>query len=96
MKPPAEWNAVWRPDYERNGTLSGIQVYDLKIDRNSAVALCLIGRTQTERVDGEQHKVWHGSHVRDTWIKTAAGWKRRMHEKLTINERMIDGHSVRK
>ena len=32
-----------------------------------------------------------GLHVRDTWIKTQAGWKRRMHEKLTVNERVADG-----
>jgi hypothetical protein len=39
--------------------------------------------------------VWGGSHVRDTWIKTEAGWKRKLHEKLTVNERMIDGRPVR-
>jgi type II secretory pathway pseudopilin PulG len=91
MKPPENWNASWKPDYERNGTTSGIQVYDLKLDGNNAIVLCLVGNTRTEVVDGGQHEVWRGSHVRDTWIKTSNGWRRRMHEKLTINERMIDG-----
>ena len=94
MKPPAGWSVTWRPDYERNGTTSGIQVYDLKLDGNRAVVLCLAGGTRTEIVDGVSHSVWGGPHVRDTWIKSSAGWKRRMHEKLTINERMVDGRPV--
>ena len=36
----------------------------------------------------------NGSHARDTWVKTPAGWKRRKHEKLTVNEKMIDGRTV--
>ena len=92
MKPPPGWSAVWKPDYERNGTTTGIQVYDLKLDGSTAVVLCLVGSTRTETVDGTAH-VWTGSHVRDTWIKTADGWRRRMHEKLTINERMVDGRT---
>src|SRR5579884_2263315 len=94
IKPPPGWSAIWKPDYERNGTSSGIQIYDLKLvdgDENTAVVLCLVGNSRTEVVDGAPHTVWTGSHVRDTWIKTSAGWKRRMHEKLTVNERMIDG-----
>ena len=35
------------------------------------------GCTRTESIDGMTHSVWRGSHVRDTWIKTSAGWKRR-------------------
>jgi hypothetical protein len=95
MKPPPDWSSAWRPDYERNGTASGIQIYDLKLDGNTAVVLCLVGGTRTETVNGAAHRVWRGSHVRDTWIKTPAGWKRRLHEKLTINERMVDGRPVR-
>lgn len=95
LKPPPGWLALWKPDYERNGTLTGIQVYDLKLDGNSAVVLCLVGNTRTETVDGELRSVWRGSHVRDTWSKTSGGWKRRMHEKLTVNERMIDGRPVK-
>lgn len=94
MKPPAGWVATWRPDYERNGTTTGIQIYDVKLDGNNAVVLCLVGGTRTETVDGGTRRVWIGSHVRDTWIKTSAGWKRRMHEKLTINERMVDGRPI--
>ncbi|HKD06255.1 MAG TPA: hypothetical protein VKB79_10185 [Bryobacteraceae bacterium] len=41
------------------------------------------------------HTVWTGSHVRDTWTQTPAGWKRRKHEKLTINERLMDGKPIR-
>jgi hypothetical protein len=91
MKPPPGWSVSWRPDYERNGTSSGIQIYDFKQDGNSAVVLYLIGSTRTEMIDGVAHSVWQGSHIRDTWIRTSAGWKRRMHEKLTVNERMVDG-----
>lgn len=94
MKPPAGWVAAWKPDYERNGTTTGIQVYDVKINGKSAIVLCLVGNTRTEIVDGVTHYLWRGSHVRDTWTKTAAGWKRRMHEKLTVNEQMMDGHPV--
>jgi hypothetical protein len=94
MKPPSGWSAVWKPDYERNGTSSGIQIYAVTLDGNSAVVLCLVGNTRTEIADGVTHKAWNGSHVRDTWIHTPAGWKRRMHEKLTVNERMVDGRPV--
>jgi ketosteroid isomerase-like protein len=95
MKPPPGWSATWRPDYERNGTSTGIQMYDVTVDGNTAVVLCLVGSTRTEIIDGVTHSVWGGSHVRDTWIKTTAGWKRRMHEKLTVNERMVDGRPVK-
>lgn len=95
MKPPPGWSATWKPDYERNGTSSGIQLYDLKLDGESAVVLYLIGNTRMETIDGMSHSVWVGSHVRDRWTKTSTGWKRRMHEKLTVNERMVDGQPVR-
>ena len=91
MKPPPGWNASWGPDYERTGTSSGIQVYELTLGSDSAIVLCLVGSTRTETVDGRPHSVWRGSHVRDIWVKTASGWKRRLHEKLTVNEQMIDG-----
>lgn len=91
LKPPPGWKAEWRPDYQHNGTLAGIQLYDLKIEGNSATVLCLVGSTGEESFDGKLHSVWTGSHVRDSWIQTPAGWKRRKHEKLTINEKMVDG-----
>lgn len=90
MKPPPGWSAIWKPDYEQNGTTSGIQIYDFKLEGKNAVVLCLVGSTSSEVIDGVSHQVWRGSHVRDTWIQTPAGWKRRMHEKLTVNERMIN------
>lgn len=89
--PPPEWKVVWRPDYEHNGTLTGIQLYDLEINGKAATVLCLVGSSREELVEGKLHSVWRGSHVRDSWTQTAAGWKRHKHEKLTINERMIDG-----
>ena len=95
MKPPPDWSATWRPAYERNGTSSGVQIYDFKLDGDSAVILCLVGNTRMEIVDGVTHSVWRGSHVRDTWTKASTGWKRRMHEKLTVNERMVDGRPVK-
>ena len=91
MKPPAGWSATWGPDYQRNGTSSGIQIYDLKLDGDTAVVLCLVGNTRTETTAGVPRSVWRGSHVRDTWTRTSTGWKRRLHEKLTVNERMVDG-----
>jgi len=94
MKPPPGWSVTWKPDYGRNGTASGIQIYDLKLDGNIAVVLCLVGNTRAEIIDGVTRSVWRGSHVRDTWINTSAGWKRRMHEKLTVNERLVDGQLV--
>jgi hypothetical protein len=95
MKPPPGWKAVWRPDYEHNGTTTGIQLYDLKVAGKAATALCLVGGTHEETIGGAKHSVWMGSHVRDSWTQTAAGWKRRKHEKLTINERMVDGKPSR-
>jgi hypothetical protein len=95
MKPPPGWNASWSSDFERGGTSSGIQIYELKLEANSAIVLCLVGSTQRESVDGEQHNVWRGSHVRDTWINMNGVWKRRLHEKLTVNELMIDGRPAR-
>jgi hypothetical protein len=94
MKPPAGWSATWKPDYERNGTATGIQVYEVKVEKDRAVVLCLVGSSRTQEVDGTPRVVWTGSHVRDTWVRTPAGWKRRMHEKLTVNEKMIDGRVV--
>jgi hypothetical protein len=75
--------AIWKPDSEDNGTSTRIQVYDVRVDGDTATVLCLVGSTRGH--------VWTGSYVRDTWIKTPQGWKRRKHEKLTINERMVDG-----
>lgn len=94
MKPPPGWSATWRPDYEQNGTTSGIQVYDVQLNRDKAVVLCLVGGTRTETIDGASRQVWIGSHVRDTWIRTPEGWKRQVHQKLTINERMVNGRPV--
>ena len=95
MKPPPDWKAFWRPDYEHNGTAMGIQLYDLKIAGKSATVLCLVGATHEETIGGAKHSVWTGSRVRDSWTQTAAGWKRRKHEKLTNNERMVDGKASR-
>ena len=95
MRPPPGWNVSWSPQVERTGTSSGIQIYELKLDGDSAIVLCLVGSTRTETVDGRERNVWRGSHVRDTWIKTKGVWKRRLHEKLTVNDQMIDGRPVK-
>jgi len=60
MKTPPEWKAVWLPDYEHNGTTTGIQLYDLKIDGKAATVLCLVGHTGEESIAGEKHHVWIG------------------------------------
>ncbi len=90
MKPPDNWKVVWLPEEQRRGTVTGIQLYDLKVKSDSAAVLCLAGSVRQEA----NHTVWTGSHVRDTWTQTPAGWKRRKHEKLTINERLVDGKPV--
>jgi len=78
-KPPEGWKAT----FKKEGTTSGIQIYDItQPDPNTAIILCLVG--------SKRDNVWTGSHVRDTWIKTRQGWKRRKHEKLTVNERIPD------
>lgn len=94
MKTPPAWRAFWKPDYEHNGTGLGIQLYDVQLKGNDAVVLCLVGLTRVGSTDGAVHQVWNGSRVRDTWVRTSAGWKRRKHEKLTVNERMVDGKIV--
>ncbi|MBS1827952.1 MAG: hypothetical protein JST93_21770 [Acidobacteria bacterium] len=91
MKPPPEWSATWTENYQRDGTTSGIQIYDIKLNGTDAVVLGLVGNTRALEIEGVPHRVWTGSHIRDTWIRTGKGWKRRIHEKLTVNERMVDG-----
>jgi hypothetical protein len=94
LKPPPGWVAFWKPDYEKNGTGTGIQVYDVRFDGDRATVLCLVGRTHSETIDGATHQVWSGSHARDSWVTTRDGWKRQKHEKLTVNERMVDGKAA--
>ncbi|MDE3194829.1 MAG: nuclear transport factor 2 family protein [Acidobacteriota bacterium] len=91
MRPPAEWTAFWQPDYARNGTGTGIQVYSIEVQGDTAIVLSLVGNTTDRIVKGEPHRLWTGSHVRDTWVYTPAGWMRRKHEKLTTNEHLVDG-----
>jgi hypothetical protein len=91
---PAGWTVFWRPDYEHHGTGNGLQLYDVQLKGTEAIVLGLIGGTHIEKIDGTDHQVWQGSHIRDTWVKTSAGWRRHMHEKLTINERMVDGKTA--
>ncbi len=80
MKPPESRNAVWKPDYERKRTFSGIEIYDLTLEGNEGIVLCPVGNTPTQIVDGPQRDVWRGSHVRDTWSRTSDGWRRRTRE----------------
>lgn len=91
MKNPPGWTVFWKPDYEKNGTGNGLQVYDVQFDRDRATVLYLIGGTHAETIAGSSHQVWQGSHIRDSWVKTREGWKRSKHEKLTVNERLVDG-----
>ena len=44
---------------------------------------------------GTRHEVLAGALVRDSWILTSAGWRRRMHEKIFPNRVLaVDGKSV--
>jgi hypothetical protein len=49
MKPPSGWAATWKPDYQHNGTATGIQVYEIQVNGDNAVVLCLVGSTHAER-----------------------------------------------
>ncbi len=51
QKLPAGWAAVWKPDYEHNGTSTGIQIYDVKVQGKTATVLCLVGSTKRQRLD---------------------------------------------
>jgi ketosteroid isomerase-like protein len=94
IKPPAGWNVVWKPENPRTGTMTGVQMYDIRVEGDLAIVLYLVGNSHAETIDGISHQLWNGSHARDTWVKTPAGWKRRKHEKLTVNEKIIDGRTV--
>jgi hypothetical protein len=44
---------------------------------------------------GARHEVLAGALVRDSWILTSGGWRRRMHEKIFPNRILaVDGKSV--
>ena len=70
------------------------EVYEIKADGDSATVLCLVVSTRKGTIEGTEHSIWRGSQVRDTWIGAPGGWKRRRHEKLPVNERMVDGHPI--
>lgn len=69
---------------------------------NSATAVAWVfGRSQTIDTTGEfgpkgaRHEVLAGALVRDSWILTSDGWRRRMHEKIFPNRVLaVDGKSV--
>ena len=61
----------------------------------------VFGKSQTIDTNGQfgpkgaRHKVLAGALVRDTWILTSEGWRRRMHEKIFPNRVLaVDGKSV--
>lgn len=91
---PPGWRVVWKPDYAHVGTLTGIQIYDLQLAGDKATVLYLIGGMNPQTIDGVTHQVWRGSHIRDSWVRTPSGWRRSKHEKLTVNEQMVDGKPV--
>jgi len=39
----------------------------------------------------EKHAVIATAPIRDTWVKTPDGWRRKMHEKLAANKLIVDG-----
>ena len=42
MKPPPDWSATWKPDYQQNGTASGLQIYKVDLEGDTAVVFCLV------------------------------------------------------
>ncbi len=40
---------------------------------------------------GETHKMLSTTVVKDTWIKTPQGWRRKTHEKIVPNKLVIEG-----
>jgi hypothetical protein len=69
---------------------------------NSATAVAWVfGKSQSIDTTGEfgpkgaRHEVLAGALVRDSWILTGDGWRRRMHEKIFPNRVLaVDGKSV--
>jgi hypothetical protein len=68
------------------------------VNGNKAVAqgtieteMTLIDRNGNFGMKGRTHRVVQTSRVRDTWVKTADGWRRNLHEKLTPNKFIVDG-----
>ncbi len=44
---------------------------------------------------GAKHEIVTGTLVRDTWISTKAGWRRRVHEKIFPNRALaVDGKAI--
>jgi hypothetical protein len=69
---------------------------------NSATAVVWVfGKSQTVDTNGEfgpkgaRHEVLSGALVRDSWMLTSDGWRRRVHEKIFPNRVLaVDGKSV--
>jgi hypothetical protein len=69
---------------------------------NSATAVAWVfGKSQSIDTTGEfgpkgaRHEVLAGTLVRDSWILTGDGWRRRLHEKIFPNRVLaVDGKSV--
>jgi len=69
---------------------------------NAATSVAWVfGKSQTTDATGEfgprgaRHEVLVGALVRDSWILTNAGWRRRMHEKIFPNRILaVDGKSA--
>lgn len=40
---------------------------------------------------GEKHTIVTTAPIRDTWVKTPDGWRRKIHEKLAANKPIVDG-----
>ena len=40
---------------------------------------------------GERHTIVTTAPIRDTWVKTPDGWRRKIHKKLAANRLMVDG-----
>ena len=69
---------------------------------NTATTVCWVfGKSNTVDTTGQfgpkgaSHELRVGALVRDTWILTTDGWRRRMHEKIFPNRVLaVDGKSV--
>ncbi|MBI1896906.1 MAG: hypothetical protein HYS04_10310 [Acidobacteria bacterium] len=81
-----------RPGNMRN------EIVELTVNTDTAVALVHVKVTRV-RADGQgeygpaglEHEIVSGAVVRDTFVRTPAGWRRKLHEKLEERVFTVDG-----
>ena len=60
-------------------------------DEKTAIVEGTITVKATREIDGVKHLLVSTAPIRDTWVKTPDGWRRKIHEKLAPNQTTMDG-----